>query len=121
LSAGDAKIRLPGLSDLNSPGGSSDVVTKILESKDNPFASTHGNSGVQGSVVTIVLSNPDGSEMLVKNTTEPIAIRLVRPVDKRPVPQDFELHGTSFQYHKVIDKVPIGNMDENFFVLGRCT
>ncbi|CAF1019415.1 unnamed protein product [Rotaria sordida] len=101
LSAGDTNIRLPGLSDLNFNSDSSEVFTKILESKDNPFASTHGNSNVQGSVVTIILSRPDGSEMSIKNTTKPISIRLTRPIDKQPKYQQYELYGNSFQYHKV--------------------
>jgi hypothetical protein len=101
LSAGDASIRLPSFSNLNSGSDSSNVFTKILESKDNPYASAHGKSGVQGSVVTIILSRPDGSEMPIQNTTKPIAIRLTRPADKQPKSQDHEIHGTSFQYHKV--------------------
>ncbi len=86
------------------------MYTKVLESKDNPYASAHGNSGVQGSVVTIILSRPDGSEMPVQNTTKPISIRLTRPVDKRPKFQQHDLHGTSFQYHKV-------NLPENQMTL----
>ncbi|CAF2607106.1 unnamed protein product [Rotaria sp. Silwood2] len=101
LSAGDTNIRLPGLSDLNFGSDSSEVFTKILESKNNPFASKHGHSNVEGSVVTIILSRPDGSEMSVQNTTKPISIRLSRPIDKQPKYQQYELHGRSFQYHKV--------------------
>ncbi|CAF4701930.1 unnamed protein product [Rotaria sp. Silwood1] len=101
LSAGDTNIRLPGLSDLNFDSDSSEVFTKILESKENPFASKYGNSHVQGSVVTIILSRPNGSEMSVKNTTKPISIRLNRPIDKQPKYEQYELHGRSFQYHKV--------------------
>jgi hypothetical protein len=99
LSAGDTSIRLPGLNDLTSD--SSNVFTKVLESKDNPYASAHGHSNVQGSVVSIILSRPDGSEIPVQNTTKPISIRLTRPVDKRPKYQEHELYGTSFTYHKV--------------------
>jgi len=101
VSAGDTTIRLPGLSDLNSSPGSSNVFTKVLESKENPYASAHGNSNVQGSVVSIILSRPDGSEMPVTNSTKPIAIRLTRPVDKRPKYQQHYLYGTNFSYHKV--------------------
>ncbi|CAF4402568.1 unnamed protein product [Rotaria socialis] len=101
LSVGDTNIRLPDLSDLNFGSDSSEVFTKILESKNNPFASTHGNTSVQGSVVTIILSGPDGSEMSVKNTTKPISIRLTRPIDKQPQYQQYDLQGKSFQYHKV--------------------
>lgn len=101
LSAGSTSIRLPGLSELNSDSDSSSVLTKVLESKDNPYLSATGNSNVQGSVVTIILSNSDGSEMPVTNTTKPIAIRLTRPADKQPKPQENELRGISFQYHKV--------------------
>ncbi|CAF0748743.1 unnamed protein product [Adineta steineri] len=101
LSAGNTSIRLPGLSDLNSDSDSSDIFTKVLESKENPYASTHGNSSVQGSVVTIILSRPDGSEMPIKNTTQPISIRLSRPIDKQPKYEQHQLYGTSFQYHKV--------------------
>ncbi len=78
LSAGDASIRLPGLTDLNSGSDASNIFTKVLESKNNPYASAHGNSNVQGSVVTIILSRPDGSEIPVQNTTNPISIRLTR-------------------------------------------
>jgi hypothetical protein len=99
ISAGDTSIRLPGFNDLNSD--SSNVFTKVLESKDNPYASIHGNSSVQGSVVTIILSRPDGSKVPIQNTTKPISIRLTRPIDKRPKAQEHELHGTKFQYHKV--------------------
>ncbi|CAF1487008.1 unnamed protein product [Rotaria magnacalcarata] len=108
ISAGDTSIRLPNFSDLNSDSDSSNIYTKVLESKDNPYASASGNTNVQGSVITIVLSNPDGSEMPVTNSTEPIAIRLTRPVDKRPKFQEHELHGTSLQYHKV--ELPEKNM-----------
>jgi hypothetical protein len=101
LSAGDASIRLPGLSDLNSDFDGSNVFTKVLESKNNPYASAHENSNVQGSVVSIILSRPDGSEMPVQNTTKPISIRLTRPIDKRPKFQEHQLYGTSFSYHKV--------------------
>lgn len=110
LSAGDTNIRLPGLSDLNIDSDSSDVVTKVLESKNNPFISTRANTGVQGSVVTIILSKSDGSEMGIENTTQPIAIRLPRPVDKQPKYQENQLHGRSFQYHKV-------NLPENQMTL----
>ncbi|CAF3921686.1 unnamed protein product, partial [Rotaria sordida] len=101
ISAGETSIRLPGLSDLNSNSDGSNVLTKVLESKENPYSSTHGNSHVQGSVVTIILSRPDGGEISVTNTTKPISIRLTRPIDKRPKFQEHELYGTSFQYHKV--------------------
>ena len=106
LAAGDTSIRLPGFSELNSELDSSDVFTKVLELKDNPYASANGNSTVQGNVVTIILSRPDGSEISVQNTSKPISIRLNRPIDKQPKPQDHELYGTAFQYHKVnlIDK-----------------
>ena len=103
LSAGDSNIRLPSLGDLNSETDSSDIVTKVLESKENPFVGKDAKSGVQGSVVTIILSQPDGSEMSVKNATEPISIRLTRPIDKRPAYQQQELQGTTMQYHKVSD------------------
>ena len=92
---------MPSLSDLNSESDSSNIFTKILESKDNPYASANGKSSVQGSVVTIILSRGDGSEISVENTTKPISIRLTRPIDKRPKYQEHELYGTSFQYHKV--------------------
>ena len=84
ISAGDTSIRLPGFADLNTTDGSSAPFTKVLESKENPYASAKGNSSVQGSVVTIILSNPDGSEIPVQHTSKPITIRLSRPVDKRP-------------------------------------
>ncbi|CAF0958355.1 unnamed protein product [Adineta ricciae] len=102
LSAGGSRIRLPGLSDLNSEPGASEIFTKVLESKENPYASTHGHSSVEGSVVTIILSRPDGSEMPVQNTTKPISIRLTRPVDKRPKYEHYDLNGTFFRYHKMI-------------------
>lgn len=101
LSAGDTSIRLPGFSELNSGVDSSDVFTKVLELKENPYASAHGNSNVQGNVVTIVLARPDGSEISVQNTSKPISIRLNRPVDKQPKAQEHQLYGTTFQYHKV--------------------
>ena len=101
MSAGGSRIRLPGLSDLNSEPGASEVFTKVLESKENPYASTHGHSSVEGSVVTIILSRPDGSEMPVQNTTKPISIRLTRPVDKRPKYEHYDLNGTLFRYHKM--------------------
>lgn len=106
LSAGDTNIRLPGFSELNSDLDSSDVFTKVLELKENPYASAHGNSTVQGNVVTIILARPDGSEISVQNTSKPISIRLNRPVDKQPKAQEHQLYGTTFQYHKVnlIDK-----------------
>lgn len=106
LSAGDTSIRLPDFSALNSNDESSDVFTKVLESKDNPYASAHGGSSVQGNVVTVILSRPDGSEISVKNTTKPISIRLTRPIDKRPKAQNHHLSGTTFQYHRMnlIDK-----------------
>lgn len=101
LSAGDAQIRLPVFNDLNSGPDSSNVFTKVLESKENPYASADGKSNVQGSVVSIILSRPDGTEMPIKNTTKPISIRLTRPVDKRPQYQEHQLYGTSLSYHKV--------------------
>jgi hypothetical protein len=102
LSAGDTSIRLPGLGDLNTDSDSSSApVTKILESKENPYASAHGNSSVQGSVVTIILSRADGSEISVQNTSKPISIRLNRPLNKRPTTQEHQVQGTSFQYHRV--------------------
>ncbi len=114
VSAGDTSIRLPGFNDLNSGSESSNVFTKVLESKDNPYASAHGNSNVQGSVVSIILSRPDGSEMLVQNATQPISIRLTRPIDKRPKFQENQLHGTSFQYHKV--NIPENHMTLSIYV-----
>ncbi|CAF3946958.1 unnamed protein product [Adineta steineri] len=110
LSAGDTSIRLPGFNDLNSGPDSSNVFTKVLESKENPYASAHGDSNVQGSVVTIILSRPDGSEMPIQNTTKPISIRLTRPVDKQPPFQIHESHGTTFRYHKM-------NLPENHMTL----
>ncbi|UJR29011.1 hypothetical protein I4U23_010229 [Adineta vaga] len=101
LSAGDTSIRLPVLSDLNTDSGSSEIFTKVLESKENPYASAHGHSSVEGSVVSIILSRPDGSEMPVQNTSKPISIRLTRPIDKRPKPEQYELNGTFFRYHKL--------------------
>lgn len=91
---------------MNSNDDSSDVFTKVLESKDNPYASAHGKSSVQGSVVTVILSRSDGTEISVKNTTKPISIRLTRPIDKQPQAQNHQLLGTTLQYHKVnlIDK-----------------
>lgn len=86
---------------MNSESGGSNTFTKILESKENPYASAHGNSSVQGSVVTIILSRSDGSEIPVQNTSKPISIRLTRPEDKRPKFQTHQVHGTSFQYHRV--------------------
>lgn len=101
VSAGDASIRLPGLSDLNSGMDASNAYTKVLESKDNPYASANGNSSVQGSVVTIILSRPDGTEIPIQHTTKPISIRLARPVEKRPQYQAHRLTGTTLQYHRV--------------------
>ena len=79
----------------------SNVYTKVLESKENPFASAHGKSSVQGSVVTIILSRPDGTEIPVQHTAKPISIRLTRPAEKRPKYQAHKLTGTSLQYHRV--------------------
>lgn len=110
LSAGSTSIRLPGLTDLNSDSDSSNIFTKVLESKDNAYESAHGNSSVKGSIVTIVLSRPDGSEMPIKNTTKPISIRLTRPIDAQPQSEEHQLHGTLFQYHKV-------NLPENQMTL----
>lgn len=101
LSAGESRILLPTLGDLNSDTDSSNVITKVLESKENPFASRDAKSGIQGNVVTIVLSQPDGAEIAVRNSSQPISIRLTRPMDKRPPYQEQELHGTALQYHKV--------------------
>jgi len=95
LSVGDTSIRLPGLNELNFDSDSSGIFTKVLKSKDNSFASVHGNTTIQGSVITIILSRPDGSEMPVKNTTKSISIRLTRPIDKWAKFQEKELHGTS--------------------------
>jgi hypothetical protein len=106
LAAGGANIRLPSLSNMNSDSETSNLLTKVLESKDNPFASKSVKSGIQGSVVSIILSHPNGSEMLVQNTTQPISIRLKRPENKRPKYQENELHGKSFGYHKASDVVP---------------
>ena len=39
--------------------------------------------------------------MPVQNTTKPISIHLTRPIDKRPKAQEHDLHGITFQYHKV--------------------
>ncbi len=114
LSAGDTSIRLPGLSDLNSGSDASNVFTKVLESKSNPYASAHGDSSVRGSVVTIILSRPDGSEMPVQNTTKPISIRLTRPVDKQPKFQVHESYGTSFRYHRVT--LPENHMTLSIYV-----
>ena len=114
LSAGDTNIRLPSFNDLNSESGGSNVFTKVLESKENPYASANGNTAVQGSVVTIILSRPDGSEMPVTNTTKPISIRLSRPIDKQPKYQIHESHGTTFRYHKV--NLPEKNMTLSIYV-----
>ncbi|CAF0835622.1 unnamed protein product [Adineta ricciae] len=114
LSAGDTNIRLPSFNDLNSGSGGSNVFTKVLESKENPYASANGNTGVQGSVVTIILSRPDGSEMPVTNTSKPISIRLSRPIDKQPKYQIHESHGTTFRYHKV--NLPEKNMTLSIYV-----
>lgn len=64
--------------------------------------------------------------MPVSNTTAPIAIRLTRPVDKRPKFQNHELRGTSLNYHKVelpdknstlsIYVAPTGSPMDNFAV-----
>lgn len=101
LSAGDTSIRLPGFDDLNTNSDSSNIFTKVLESKENPYASARGNTSIQGSVVTIILSRPDGSEMTLRNTTKPISIRLNRPIDQQPKSETYDLVGTTFQYHKV--------------------
>ena len=115
LSAGDTSIRLPVFDQLNTDSDSSNVFTKVLESKENPYSSTHGHSTVQGSVVTIVLSRPDGSEMSVQNTSKPIAIRLNRPADKQPKSETYDLFGTRFQYHKV--NLPEKNMTLSVSIL----
>ena len=38
-----------------------------------------GQSNVTGDVISIVLSNTDGSEIPVKNTSQPIVIHVTRP------------------------------------------
>jgi hypothetical protein len=73
----------------------------VLESKENPYASAKGNASVQGSVVTIILSRPDGTEISVEHTSKPISIRLTRPMEKQSIYRQHQLNGTSFQYHKV--------------------
>ena len=99
LTAGNTTIEFPLLSDLNF---STPVVTKAFQTKENPFMSVNGDSGVQGDVMTIVLSNVDGTEISVKNTTQPISIRLTRPADQYPQYQIHTLSNTSLNYHQVI-------------------
>ena len=86
---------------MNAESDSTYVVTKVLESKEVPFASATGGSRVQGNVVTILLSQTNGSEMVVENATTPITIRLKRPANKRPKAENHELYGTALKYHKV--------------------
>ena len=69
---------------------------------------------MQGGVVTVILSRPDGSEIPVRNTTKPISIRLARPFDKRPKYQDHQLNGTDFAYHKV--SIPDKQMTLSIYV-----
>jgi hypothetical protein len=101
LSAGTTSIQLPDLSDLSSDSNESDTRAKVLESKNNPFVSKNGKSNIQGSVVTIILSQSNGSEIPVQNTTRPISIRLTRPENKRPPFERYEVQGNQFRYHKV--------------------
>ncbi|CAF0819785.1 unnamed protein product, partial [Didymodactylos carnosus] len=101
LSAGDTQIKLPALTDMLA-NSSSDVVTKVLSSKNNPYASTTGNSTVEGSVVTIILTNNNGTEIPVQNTSKPISLFLTRPQNKMPDIQEHELYNLNMKYHKAI-------------------
>lgn len=98
LMAGNTTIVFPRLFDLNV---SSPVVTKAFQTKENPFMSVSGKSAVQGNVMTIVISHMNGSEISVKNTSKPIAIRLARPLDQYAEYQTHTLLGTSLRYHRV--------------------
>lgn len=71
--------------------------------------------------MTIILSNPDGSEIPVQHTSKPIAIRLSRPADKRPKYQTHELLGTEMRYHKVrlLEKFHFSSFSFRLLVLGR--
>lgn len=98
LTAGNTTIEFPLLSNLNF---STPIVTKAFQTKENPFMSVNGDSTVQGDVMTIVLSNINGSEISVKNTTQPISIRLTRPIDQHPHYQMHTLSNKSLNYHQV--------------------
>lgn len=87
---------------MNFDSESSEFFTQILETKESPFESAHGKSTVHGSVVTVILSKSNGSEISVKNTTKPISIRLNRLAEKQSKYEEHELQGSSFNYHKVI-------------------
>lgn len=96
--AGNTTITFPPLLDLSI---SSPVIAKAIQTKENPFMNIDGQSNVTGDVISIVLSNKDGSELSVQNTSKPIVIRLTRPKEKYPKYQIQTLLGTSLQYHQV--------------------
>ena len=64
--------------------------------------SVNGDSTVQGDIMTIVLSNLNGSDISVNNTTQPISIRLARPPDQYPQYQIHTLSNGTLNYHQVI-------------------
>ena len=96
--AGNTTILLPRLLDLNV---SSPVITKAFQTKENPFMSVTGKSTVQGDIMTIVLSHMNGSEVSIRNTSQPIVIRLTRPIDQYPEYQTHAVLETSLRYHRV--------------------
>ena len=65
------------------------------------FVSEHRNTDIEGSVLTIILSQPERSEMMVKNIVETTSVCSTRPVDKRPKHQEHRLHEASFQLYMV--------------------
>ena len=98
LVAGNTTIVLPRLFDSNA---SSPMITKAFQTKENPYMSVKGKSTVKGDVTTIVVSDMNGSEIPIKNTSKPIVIRLTRPIDQYPEYQTHTLLQTSLRYHHV--------------------
>jgi hypothetical protein len=79
--------------------GMSSVSTKLIVSKNNPYQSAGSSSSVQGSIVTLSLSDDSGSDLEVNGTSKPFVIKIPAKEDAAEAIASVSL--LEFNYHKV--------------------
>ncbi len=95
-----SSIAMPAFGDiLSSTDGLGQIATKLVVSNSNPFQSTASKSGVQGSIVTLTLSNDNGQEIAVNGTKKPFIISIPNASPVGVVSSAVKL--LEFRYHKV--------------------
>jgi hypothetical protein len=108
-----SSIAMPAFGDiLSSTDGLGQIATKLVVSNNNPFQSTSSKSGVQGSIVTLTLSNDNGEELAVNGTKKPFIISIPNASPVGVVTSSVKL--LEYRYHKVSRLIQTKNKTKNY-------